>query len=90
MLQCPSPKLSQETSRKRRQTESTPEQNVVIGFLLDGVTSLKNWTEDNDITFQYFADPTYKPFKNNEMVFNQGTQDTIEITVTILCTLYLQ
>ncbi|KAJ8046456.1 Plexin-B [Holothuria leucospilota] len=79
-LQCLSPKLYQGTSSKRLQMESTPEQtDVGIGFLLDGVISLKNWTEDNDITFHYFADPTYEPFSNDEIFFHQGFQEFIQI-----------
>ncbi|XP_071816898.1 plexin-A4-like isoform X2 [Apostichopus japonicus] len=78
-MTCPSPTIPKEGSRKRRQADGDSIQDVVIGFILDGVTSQENWTRDNGFVFEFFPDPNYEPFKDSELKFKHGMDTPLEI-----------
>lgn len=80
-MTCPSPTIPKEGSRKRRQSDGDSIKDVVIGFILDGVTSQENWTRDNGFVFEFFPDPNYEPFKDSELKFKHGMDTPLEILV---------
>ena len=38
--------------------------NVTFGFIMDGVSDLLTWSEDNDVDLEFFPDPEYDEFEN--------------------------
>ena len=83
-LACPSPKIdlaSNMAKRTRRQTNEDDVLEAVLGFMMDGVTDLLEWSEDNDITFEYFEDPGYFPFGNETGVVG-GSRILIKVLVS--------
>ena len=83
-LACPSPKIdlaSNMAKRTRRQTNEDDVLEAVLGFMMDGVSDLLDWSEDNDITFEYFEDPSYFPFGNATGVVG-GTRILIKVLVS--------
>ena len=83
-LACPSPKIdlaSNMTRRTRRQTNEDDVLEAVLGFMMDGVSDLLDWSEDNDITFEYFEDPSYFPFGNATGIVG-GTKILIKVLVS--------
>ncbi|XP_071784059.1 plexin-B-like [Asterias amurensis] len=39
--------------------------NVTFGFIMDGVSDLLTWSEDNDVDLEFFLDPEYDKFEND-------------------------
>ncbi|XP_022105398.1 plexin-B-like isoform X2 [Acanthaster planci] len=60
-MQCKSPNITS----LRMMMESN--ENLTFGFIMDGVSQLLTWSEDNEIELEYFEDPVYVPFENEEM-----------------------
>ncbi|XP_022111250.1 plexin-B-like isoform X2 [Acanthaster planci] len=60
-MQCKSPNIT--SLRMMRDTN----ENLTFGFIMDGVSELLTWSEDNEIELEYFEDPVYVPFENGEM-----------------------
>ncbi|XP_038061899.1 plexin-B-like [Patiria miniata] len=52
-------------------------ENATFGFIMDGVTQLLTWSEDNDVDLEYLEDPVYYMFEN-------GLQDKEGETLTIM------
>ncbi|XP_038069345.1 plexin-B1-like [Patiria miniata] len=66
-MRCPSPNITDlDTSNK----------NLTFGFIMDGVTQLLTWSQDNDANLEYFEDPMYNKFKG-------GMKDKEGETLTI-------
>ncbi|XP_038066814.1 plexin-B1-like [Patiria miniata] len=67
-MRCPSPNITDlDTSNK----------NLTFGFIMDGVTQLLTWSQDNDANLEYFEDPMYNKFKG-------GMKDKEGETLTIM------
>ncbi|KAJ8046430.1 hypothetical protein HOLleu_05096 [Holothuria leucospilota] len=82
LLQCLAPSFKEFSSFKEpHQDHMDVRKNIVVGFRMDGVTALSNWSLINGVIFQYFEDPNYFPFENDEQVFQQESRDFIEIKV---------
>ncbi|XP_022111248.1 plexin-B1-like [Acanthaster planci] len=51
--------------------------SLTFGFIMDGVSELLTWSEDNEIELEYFEDPVYVPFENGVMEEDAGSTLTI-------------
>ena len=45
-------------------SSSLSQLNVTFGFIMDGVSDLLTWSEDNDVDLEFFLDPEYDEFEN--------------------------
>ena len=71
-MYCPSPEVDlPPLSRRRRQaSEEAPPvlaadlepTGATLGFIMDGVTELRQWSVNNNRSFQYFQNPNYTTF----------------------------
>ncbi|XP_038069355.1 plexin-B-like [Patiria miniata] len=67
-MRCPSPNITDlDISNK----------NLTFGFIMDGVSQLLTWSEDNDANLEYFDDPMYNKFEGG-MKEKEG--ETLTIT----------
>ncbi|XP_038067021.1 plexin-B1-like [Patiria miniata] len=66
-MRCPSPNITD---------LDISNENLTFGFIMDGVTQLLTWSEDNDADLEYFEDPVYNKFKG-------GMKDKEGETLTI-------
>ncbi|XP_071784060.1 plexin-B-like isoform X1 [Asterias amurensis] len=46
-------------------SSSLSQLNVTFGFIMDGVSDLLTWSEDNNVDLEFFPDPEYDEFKND-------------------------
>ncbi|XP_022105028.1 plexin-B-like isoform X2 [Acanthaster planci] len=60
-MQCKSPNI---TSLRMMMASN---ENLTFGFIMDGVIELLAWSENNEVELEYFEDPVYVPFENEEM-----------------------
>ncbi|XP_038066372.1 plexin-B-like [Patiria miniata] len=52
-MECRSPNITDLNMRNKKLT---------FGFIMDGVTQLLTWSQDNDVDLEYFEDPVYYKF----------------------------
>ncbi|XP_072025120.1 hepatocyte growth factor receptor-like [Amphiura filiformis] len=73
-MECPSPAVNL-PARKRRQAVSDEGVIAIMGFIMDGVTDLRTWSQNpqNRFTFEYFEDPNYFPL-NEEVYVNENNE----------------
>ena len=74
-MYCPSPEVDlPPLSRRRRQAseEAPPDlpadqepTGATLGFIMDGVTKLRQWSVNDKRSFQYFQNPNYTTFETN-------------------------
>ena len=75
-MQCKSPNITS----LRMMMESN--ENLTFGFIMDGVTELLTWSEDNNVDLEYFEDPEYFQFMNGE-IEKDGPTLTIMVCIAI-------
>lgn len=56
-------------------------QDVYIGFLMDGVKELRQWSDKAENTFKYVRDPEYSKFKDGVADYNG--EATLQLSVRI-------
>ncbi|XP_038069418.1 plexin-A4-like [Patiria miniata] len=66
-MRCPSPNITD---------LDISNENLTFGFIMDGVTQLLTWSEDNGVDLEYFEDPMYNKFED-------GIKDKEGETLTI-------
>ncbi len=59
MMSCQTPNVTSAVNN------SLSQRNVTFGFIMDGVSDLLTWSEDNDIELEFFPDPEYDKFEND-------------------------
>ena len=59
IMRCTTPNITSAVSR------SQSKHTVTFGFIMDGVSDLLTWSEDNDVDLEFFPDPEYDEFENN-------------------------
>ncbi|XP_071784052.1 plexin-A4-like isoform X2 [Asterias amurensis] len=57
-MRCKTPNITSAIS------SSLSQLNVTFGFIMDGVSDLLTWSEDNDVDLEFFPDPEYDEFEN--------------------------
>ncbi|XP_038066957.1 plexin-B1-like [Patiria miniata] len=67
-MRCPSPNITD---------LGISNDNLTFGFIMDGVTQLLTWSQDNDVDLEYFVDPMYNTFEGG-MKEKEG--ETLTIT----------
>ncbi|XP_038069507.1 plexin-B-like [Patiria miniata] len=67
-MRCPSPNVTDLDMSNA---------NLTFGFIMDGVTQLLTWSQDNDVDLKYFDDPVYYEFEG-------GTKNKEGETLTIM------
>ncbi|XP_038069442.1 plexin-B-like [Patiria miniata] len=67
-MRCPSPNVTD---------LDISNANLTFGFIMDGVTQLLTWSQDNDVDLKYFDDPVYYEFEG-------GTKNKEGETLTIM------
>ncbi|XP_038066354.1 plexin-A4-like [Patiria miniata] len=67
-MRCPSPNI---------RDLDTSNVKLTFGFIMDGVTQLLTWFQDNDANLEYFEDPVYNKFEDG-MKDKEG--ETLKIT----------
>ena len=58
-MRCKTPNITSAISR------SLSRLNLTFGFIMDGVSDLLTWSEDNDVDLEFFLDPEYYEFEND-------------------------
>ncbi|XP_038069370.1 plexin-B-like [Patiria miniata] len=67
-MRCPSPNITD---------LDISNENLTFGFIMDGVTQLLTWSQDNGVDLEYFEDPMYNKFEGG-MKEKEG--ETLTIT----------
>ncbi|XP_033647915.1 plexin-B-like [Asterias rubens] len=70
MMTCKTPNITSAIS------SSSSQLNVTFGFIMDGVSDLITWSQDNDVDLEFFPDPEYDKFPND---LYEKTDATIKI-----------
>ena len=73
MMTCKTPNITSAIS------SSLSQLNVTFGFIMDGVSDLLTWSEDNNVDLEFFPDPVYDKFPND---LYEKTDATMEIEVS--------
>ncbi|XP_071784057.1 plexin-B-like isoform X2 [Asterias amurensis] len=58
-MRCYTPNITSAIS------SSQSKHTVTFGFIMDGVSDLLTWSEDNNVDLEFFPDPEYDEFENN-------------------------
>ncbi|XP_071784047.1 plexin-A4-like isoform X2 [Asterias amurensis] len=58
-MRCYTPSITSAIS------SSQSKHTVTFGFIMDGVSDLLTWSEDNNVDLEFFPDPEYDEFENN-------------------------
>ncbi|XP_038069308.1 plexin-A4-like [Patiria miniata] len=67
-MRCPSPNITD---------LNISNDNLTFGFIMDGVTQLLTWSEDNDADLEYVEDPVYNKFEGGR---KEKEGETLTIT----------
>ncbi|XP_071784063.1 plexin-B-like [Asterias amurensis] len=59
LMRCKTPNITSAIS------SSLSQHNVTFGFIMDGVSDLLTWSEDNDVDLEFFPDPEYDEFEDD-------------------------
>ncbi len=71
-MRCPTPNITSAVS------SSLSQRNVTFGFIMDGVSDLLTWSEDNAVDLEFFPDPEYDKFEN-DLFEKKGELLTIQV-----------
>ena len=74
LMRCKTPNITSAIS------SSLSQLNVTFGFIMDGVSDLLTWSEDNDVDLEFFPDPEYDEFEDDLF---EKTGELMTITVRI-------
>ena len=78
-MECPSPAIKHVRKRRQSDEEFRLGERAMLGFIMDGVTELRAWSENNDFTFKYFEDPNYFEFYTE--VYINEEEENLQIKV---------
>ncbi len=73
-MRCPTPNITSAVC------SSLSQRNVKFGFIMDGVSDLLTWSDDNDIELEFFPDPEYDKFEN-DLFEKEGELMTIKVRI---------
>ncbi|XP_072025966.1 hepatocyte growth factor receptor-like [Amphiura filiformis] len=66
MMHCKTPNIMTSSDNiSRRKREVNPLGEASFGFIIGDVSELSRWSDDNNVTIEYFPDPEYFPFEDN-------------------------
>ena len=89
-MYCLAPEVDLPSSaRRRRQAleELPPDQQpvgVTLGFIMDGVSDLLQWSVNSKKSFQYFQNPNYATF---EIIIREGDEN-LQIKVLVSLSIF--
>ena len=83
MMLCrtPNTKTASDSISRRKKREVGPLGEASFGFIIADVSDLLTWSEDNNVTMEYFPDPVYFPFEENPKVTKGGSIEQIEVRI---------
>ncbi|XP_038069457.1 plexin-B2-like [Patiria miniata] len=73
-MQCPSPNITD---------LDISNENLTFGFIMDGVTQLLTWSQDNDANLEYFEDPIITNLKVGERIDSAIKAGEIIVTIGV-------
>ncbi len=83
MMLCrtPNTKTTSDSISRRKKREVGPLGEASFGFIIADVSDLLTWSEDNNVTMEYFPDPEYFPFEENpRKTKGGGSVEQIEVS----------
>ncbi|XP_072025124.1 hepatocyte growth factor receptor-like [Amphiura filiformis] len=77
-MDCPSPAVNLPARTRRQADETVSDEGVIatLGFIMDGVTDLRDWSQNpqNNFTFEYFENPNYDKEFSKEVYVNEDDE----------------
>ena len=74
-MTCKTPNTRSSAFRRKRAALG----EATFGFIIADVLDLKSWSEDNNVTMEYFPDPEYFPFTEDPLP-KKGMVQIIEVS----------